>query len=61
MGKDKKKKKIAKETKKESLIDRLKFMQKDKGASNDNKNRQTSSTLHQNGTSDLPIFFKMVQ
>lgn len=39
MGKDKKKKKIAKEVKKESMIDRLKFMQKDKTNPNESKPR----------------------
>lgn len=58
MGKDKKKKKIAKEGKKESLIDRLKFMQKDKGQPSDNK---ANLLIYQVGASDVPIFFKMVQ
>jgi len=58
MGKDKKKKKIAKEGKKESLIDRLKFMQKDKGQPSDNK---ANLLINQVGASDVPIFFKMVQ
>ena len=36
MGKEKKKKKIVKEPKKDSILDRLKFMQKDKPAPDKN-------------------------
>ena len=51
MGKDKKKnKKIAKEDKKNSLIDRLRFMQKD--APPESKNSQLSHQTHNNHPHD---------
>lgn len=63
MAKDKKKnKKIAKEDKKNSLIDRLRFMQKD--APPESKNSHLNHQTHNQpifDSSELPPFFKMVQ
>ena len=63
MGKDKKKnKKIEKEDKKNSLIDRLRFMQKDAPPEPKNSHLSHQTHNHHNsGSAELPPFFKMVQ
>jgi hypothetical protein len=61
MGGDKKKKKIVK-PKKESLLDRLKFMQKDLPEGEKRSSHRHSDSLNNGvGDGETPFFFKMVQ
>lgn len=59
---NKKKKIIARTAKKSSIIDRLRFMQKEKPLQKIKENRTSSSILTRNGDEgQMPEFFQMVQ